>query len=321
MVSADGERGQLILIGAILVATTILGSIVLLNSIHESPAINTQQDAQSLSEAQRTVDQLQSGLERAFLVNTSMGDVNESLPYANKTEFDALAEAEYAPEVLNLSTTEAATVVNVTLVDQEIGGIARQNKTIAGFQPYPAQSGEETLIDDAEGIPRLHLLVNNTPSSGSVTVWINETTPPPPTPANVSLKINDTTVETGGPGSSWSCDVDGDTRPIEIDFVDGVGEVRTGETYCGNLEFGTLSTGPREVNFDGAADFRGTYTITAVEPDTINDLSGPGDDFRWARGDSGLGSYYIVNPIFEIEYLTPNVEYSVTYAPYNSTAP
>ena len=310
MVTSGDDRGQLILIGALLVAATILGSIVLLNTIHESPEVSTQQDSQSLVETERTVDQVKAGLERAFLVNTSMDEQGEALPYVNGSGgFETLA-AEYVSGYLNLSTTDTAGVVDVTLVGNQTGGIARQNRTIAGFEEYP--SGELTLIEGAKAVPRFHLVVNETQLS-PFTVWINETTVSPLD--NVSLSVNDSTVENGGSFDPWTCDVSGDTRPIEIDFVDGVGEVRTGETYCGDLEFGKSLVPEVNVTFENGNKVNGTYTITAVDPVSIESFSEP---YRWNRVS---GTTYIVNPIFEIEYLTPNVEYSATYAPYNRTAP
>ena len=315
MVTSGDDRGQLILIGALLVAATILGSIVLLNTIHESPEVSTQQDSQSLVETERTVDQVKAGLERAFLVNTSMDEQGEALPYVNGSGgFETLA-TEYVSGYLNLSTTDTAGVVNATLVGNQTGGIARQNRTDTGeYKKYNETGDPVTIIQNAETIPRLHLLVNET-SASSFTLWINQTDiPPSGTPLNASLEISDNTVEKGGsaPGS-WACDLPGNSL-IEIDFIDGVGEVRTGETYCGDLEFGAFDPARYNVTFENGNRVNGTYTITAVDPVSIESFSEP---YRWNR----VSGTTVVNPIFEIEYLTPNVEYSATYAPYNRTAP
>jgi hypothetical protein len=316
MVTPDGERGQLILVGALLVAATILGSIALLNSIHESPGVNTQQDAQSLAETERTIDQVQTGLERAFLVNTSMDEVNESLPYVEADGgYRTLVEEEYVREYLNLSTTETAGVLNVTVVGEQTGGIARQNTTVRGFEDYNGTSDPVTVVQDAEAIPRLYLYVNST-SPANFTVWLNETLPRPPSDPldNVSLEISDSGVSKTGSFDTWTCDLSGDDTPIEIDFVGGVGEVRTSETYCGDLEFGTPLVPAYNVTFEGGDNADGTYVITAVGPAAIADLPG---DFRWRRVSGGTD--YVVNPIFEIEYRTPNVAYNTTYGLYNGT--
>jgi len=313
MVTGAGERGQLILIGAVLVAVTILGSIALLNAVHESPEINTQQDTRSAVETQRTVDQVTAGLERAFLVDTSMDDVDEPLPYAEQGGGFATLVEEYVTAYLNLSTTDAAGGVDVTLVGEQVGGIARQNQSVAGFEEYP--SGTTTLIQGADAIPRLSLFVNWTSAPSDFTVRISETA----SPDSVRLEISDSGVAKFGPaGPGWTCDLSGDDTPIEIEFVNGVGEVRTAETYCGGLEFGT-SLGPEyDVELVDGTDARGTYTITAVEP---ADITGFPADYRWNRTSSAGPTDYIVNPVFEIEYRTPNIAYNATYGLYNRTAP
>lgn len=316
MVTAGDERGQLILIGALLVAATILGSIVLLNTIHESPQVSTQQDSQSLVETERTVDQVQTGLERAFLTNTSMDERGEALPYAEKSGgFGTLVEDEYVTEYLNLSTTDTAGVVDVTLVGNQTGGIARQNRTIAGFQPYP--SGE--ILADAEAIPRLHLLVNET-SASSFTVWINETSGTPPNEMRMEINGSGVFKRGSNPDTHWTCDLSGDNSQLEIDFINGVGEVRTDEVYCGDLTFGESLSPDYTIEFKNGNKVDGEFTITGVGSSVsspVPALDADPTDGRWFK----QGSDIVVNPIFEIEYLTPNVTYNATYAPYNRTAP
>jgi hypothetical protein len=308
MVTPDGERGQLILVGALLVAATILGSIALLNSIHESPGVNTQQDAQSLAETERTIDQVQTGLERAFLINTSMDEVNESLPYVEADGgYRTLVEEEYVREYLNLSTTETAGVLNVTVVGNQTGGIARQNTTVAGFEDYP--SGTVDLIDEAEALPRFSLFLNETSPGSPFIVELTEITSPVD---SVRLEINESGVYNTGSFATWTCDLSGDDTAIEVDFVNGEGEVRTDETYCGDLEFGASLVPPYNVEFRDGSKVKGTYTITAVDP---TDIADPPGDFRWSRA----GPNYVVNPIFGIEYRTPNVAYNTTYGLYNGT--
>ena len=309
MVTPDGERGQLILVGALLVAATILGSIALLNSIHESPDVNTKQDAQSLAETERTIDQVQTGLERAFLVNTSMDEVNESLPYVEDGGgYRTLVEEAYVREYLNLSTTETAGVLDVTVVGEQTGGIARQNTTVAGFEDYP--SGPVDVVEGAAAVPRFYLLVNDTSPSPFI-IRISETG----TPSNsMQLEISDSEVAAKrGSGTDWTCDLSGDDSTIEIDFVNGEGEVRTDETYCGNLNFGPPLDPDYTIQFQDGGNADGTYTITAVDPTNVEDF--PGVPYRWSRA----GPNYVVNPIFGIEYRTPNVAYNTTYGLYNGT--
>jgi len=222
------------------------------------------------------------------------------LPYADDDEFDALAEAEYAPEALNLSTTEAATVVNVTLVDEQLGGIARQNTTVAGFQEYP--TGD--IIQNAESLPYMYLRVNETGLGGSTfTVTVDNGT-----------DTQEIQIDSGDVSGTVDCDFSG-AKLLEIEFINGTGSISTDQTYCGALEFANLTSGV-DVIFDNGDDARGELTITAIGSPGSDFDSDPSDG-RWFE----QGPNIIVNPIFEIEYLTPNVEYNATYAPYSRGAP
>ncbi|PSQ36350.1 hypothetical protein BRD08_05055, partial [Halobacteriales archaeon SW_10_66_29] len=105
MVNGD-DRGQLLLLAALIVAATILGSIALLNSIHESPEIATQQDSRSLQETEWVTDQTGTNLERLFRYVTSVEDADIPLPYAEKPAFED-AVKDYDEQFLNLSTVSS----------------------------------------------------------------------------------------------------------------------------------------------------------------------------------------------------------------------
>jgi len=299
VVTDGGERGQLILIGSLLIATTIVGSIVLLNSIHESPQVYTERDTRSLEEAERTVLQVRADLQRAFLVNTSTDEVGEPLPYARDSAFDGVVE-EYERQYVNLSTTDTSGIVRIERVGGRTGGIARQNQSDIGYEPYPNGA---PIVQGADEIPRLSLLVNDT-SVTPFTVRIAESMGPD----SVSLDISDSGVQKTG-GTPWTCDLSGDDGPIEIDFTKGVGEVRTPETYCGDLAFGTSLSPELDVRIIDGDEGDGTYTITAVDPSAVYD---PPESYRWGKDSGG----YLVDPEFEIEYWDPNVAYNATFTLY-----
>jgi hypothetical protein len=302
MVRSGRERGQLILIGALLVAATILASITLLNAVHESPKINTQQDSQSLVEAERTVDQTKANLEGSFLANTSSEQTGEQLPYARASTFGALV-GEYNDQYTNISTTEAAGIVDITFdgAASNTGGIARQNRSIAGYLNYP----DGDIVQDADAIPKLYLFVNETsPPGSSFRIELAGAS------GTVQMEIDD-----NGVSGDVTCSVSGGS--LEIDFENGVGEIRTDETYCGEREFGASLSPPITVSFSDGSNADGTFTITGVDP-SGSDISGnPGDDNRWF--DNPTAAPYIVDPAFEIEYDTPNVAYNATFSLYNTT--
>jgi hypothetical protein len=304
MVRSGRERGQLILIGALLVAATILASITLLNAVHESPKINTQQDSQSLVEAERTVDQTKANLEGSFLANTSVDEVGEKLPYANES-FNGLVE-EYNNQSTNISTTEAAGIVNVMFNDAESarGAVAWQNESISGFEKLPG-SGGTTILAGADRLPRLSMLVNSTDTSTTDSFKIEVDTE--------TLRIyGDRVTRNGNP----ICDRDSAENAVELDFVNGTGAVITDAEYCGDIDLAPASSSLTVV-FDNQNNADGTFVVSG-ENAAIGAFSP--DDNRGTRVDAGPGPGTIfVDPAFEIEYDTPNVAYNATFSLYNTT--
>lgn len=302
MVRPDRERGQLILIGALLVAATILASITLLNAVHESPEINTQQDSQSLVETDRTVDQTKANLEGSFLANTSVDEVGEKLPYANGS-FDGLVE-EYNNQSTNISTTEAAGLVNVTLNDAEsaTGAVAWQNESITGFEELPGDPSSTTILTGAERLPRLSMLVNSTDSSGSFTITVNGET----------LSVDDDSVELNG---NDICDRNSEENAVELEFVNGTGAVITDEEYCGDIDLSAAASPTLTVVFENNNAADGTFVVSG-ENAGIGTFSP--DDNRGTRDTAGPDTIF-VDPAFDIEYFTPNVAYNATFSLYDTT--
>jgi hypothetical protein len=293
------DRGQLILVGAILVAVTILGSITLLNAVHESPQITTQQDTQSLLEAEWTITQVRDDLERLFLYNNS---VNETapIPYAHGDAFGGIVDA-YSSQYATLSTTDSAGIVLVEFDESGslTGGIARQNRTqFGGYLGYPTG----TIIENATTIPSLSLYVNETGSGSEFRVRIEGDGG-----MDKSIQINNS-----GVSRAVNCDFT-DPEAIEIEFRNGTGEIRAGDTYCEDRTFGTGLSPPLNVTIENGNDANGTYAISGSGSGVSTSVSN--NPNRWFRS----GSDYVVNPKFEVEYRSPDVSYSSTFALYNTT--
>lgn len=296
------DRGQLILVGAVLVAVTILGSITLLNAIHESPQIATQQDTQSLLETEWTLEQVRDDLEALFLYNGSANRTGP-VPYARGGEFGGIVDA-YNRQYATLAATDAAgvTLIEFNRSGSLTGGIARQNRTqFGGYPSYPANT--TTIVGNAETIPSLSLYVNETDASG-FRVQIESVA----TANDSVINITDSGVTVAGEPCPLS-----DPEAIEVAFRNGTGEVSAGDTYCENREFGTDLLPPLNVTFENVdSSDRGIYAITGSGNVTS---SVPNSSDRWFRE----GTDYVVNPKFEIEYRSPDVTYSSTLALYNTT--
>ena len=315
---SDG-RGQLVVIAALFVAVTVVGSVVLLNSIHESPEVRTEQDTGSLTDAEWQARSVQDDLQRLFRVNTSVAEAGDPLPYASNDTFDAAIDT-YGDRYTNLSTTDSPAVVDVELAGGRTGGVARQNETATGYDQFNGTDDPVTVVDDADAIPRLELFVIEAgrTASRNFTVRIEETSGP----NDATVTVTDSTVEVdpdGGPPQpcSWT------HTPLTVDLVNGTGAVSTNETYCGVRGAWQSLSPPLSVVFENGTDARGIFTVTGVDPDAGGtDLSGsPGADNRWYSETTASGDDYLVDPVFRVEYRSPNVAYNATYRPYNGTQP
>jgi len=319
------DRAQLILVGSVLIAVTIVSSVVLLNSIHESPGVYTERDTRSAVEAASATGQLKDGLERAFLVNSSVDSYAEPLPYAEGDNFGALV-AEYASRYSNVTTVSSVGVVDVTLIGMERGALARQNATLVGsdyrdttfgdaevghgpasYREYP----DDTVIEDAEKIPRLSLYVNETSPSPAELELLGSGG------STVSMEISDSGVDIVRGGTTVSDCALSDFQGIEIDVVDGVGAVSTGQDYCGNLTFGATLTPPLDVEFSDGDEAKGTYAISGVDA-----VAGGADTSVPHRRFIDCGTpNCVVNPVFAVEYTDPDIQFNSTVGLYNRSRP
>jgi hypothetical protein len=291
------DRGQLILVGAILVAVTILGSITLLNAVHESPQIATQQDTQSLLETEWTVTQVRDDLEELFLHNSSVNET-EPVPYARRDAFGGIVDA-YSRQYANLSTADAAGIVLVEFDESGslTGGVAGQNRTQFGdYLGYPVDGSNPN-----GRIPSLSLYVNDTIGS-DFTIRMEGAT-----------SDEEITVENSGVTGAVNCGLSGSQEAIEIEFRNGTGEIRAGDTYCEDRTFGTTLSPPLAVEFENGNDAEGTYAISGSGSGVSTSVP-PGSN-RWFRS----GPDIVVNPKFQVEYRSPDVSYRSTFALYNGT--
>jgi len=321
----DDDRGQLILIGALLVAATILGSITLLNTIHESPEVKTQQDGQSLDQTERKVTEIQADLTRLFRHSVSVNETGQPLPYANDTLGDTV-EA-YNRQSVNLSSFTTAGLVNITYVRGIEGGIVAQNRTGDEYRAFPDERRPTPVLNNSETIPRLSLVVNET----SPSFTINLSAPTLTGTQEIGLEFDrnpsgpDEIVKSntdGSPSPEWTCsgfDFTSDGT-LRIEFIDGRGAMYTEDTYCGEKPFGRGLNSPITVEFKNSGSDRanGTFVISGTNSSAPGVQSGiTQDDNRFFRGTGGTVT--VVNPVFRLEYQTPNVSYNSTFALYNTT--
>lgn len=283
----SGERGQLLLVGAILIATVVLSSVVLLNSVHDSPTVQTQQDTRSVEGIDRTIGELTSDLDRLFVANTS--NTTAAGPYANASDLTQLVAA-YERTRLNLSTTDRAMVLSVTV---NTTGDAVGTTAIAETPTVINATGYN--LTNATDLPRLS--VNASEFDGDE---LNVTV------ANATASQMITLNESGASGAVSCPDGTGSSFSfVRVDFIDGVGTVQTNETTCTRESFGTELTGPLNVTIESTA---GTVNATFAVTGTGSAVSASAPT---------TASDVVVNPLVELRYVTPEVTYERTVRLYD----
>lgn len=319
MVNGD-DRGQLLLLAALIVAATILGSIALLNSIHESPEIATQQDSRSLQETEWVTDQTGTNLERLFRYVTSVEDADIPLPYAEKPAFEDTVK-DYDEQFLNLSTVSSAGLVNVSYNDSasRTGGIAHGDIRHPEATTDPGES-PKWLVPAADAVPRLRLNVTQGISGSPqdyLSVKFNQSKSGPTAELNITGDTGDPGtatvkfVDTGGT-QLWTCEIDEGTNTLTVDIRAGSAVVQTDtDKFCERAPVTIPDSA--WIRIVASTDPEGNFTITGVNAGGASILSPPNvDESAWYRE----GNDILVDPVFEIVYESPEVSYEGEYTLY-----
>jgi len=305
-VSSD-DRGQLLLITALVVAVTILGSVTLLNSIHESPGTATEQDSRSLEEAERAASQSQTNLERLFRYTTSADEADKPLPYADESDLEDAVD-EYNEQLLNVSTLRSAGIVDITYNDSApLGGIATGQIGEATNSP----GSFDWLIQRAKEVPRIDLNITTPPTSYFL-VEFNESSSAV-RELNITRDSSDIVVtfdDPSSPPSVWECDV-GDPSSIDqiqIDVRADTAIIQTEDSYCERSV--NLPAGQVDIRFVDPDSVEGDFAVTGTDPNGSDLLpSSPGDEVWYKDG-------VVVDPAFDIVYASPEVSYEAWYRLY-----
>lgn len=288
MSTRGDDRGQLLLVAAIVVATAVLGGVVLLNTVHSSPDLSAQTDAQSITDTERTAQQMQSNLRGLFMAS-GFDETGARLPYANTTgSFEDAVDA-YSVEYTRLISTNQSAVATVAYNGSESidGAVAYDNQSSADF----VDNGHEFVITDADELPRLQLRLDDV--SDPLTVEINGTSSTP----DIAF-----TASNSGVSGDIQCS-NADTTPVEIDLVHGVGEVTGDGAYCAvAVDESDWDLNEYNVRFDYGTGTNGSYAVSGSGA-TAADCADPCE--------TG-----IVNPVFDLTYQNPNAAYSSTFTLY-----
>ena len=282
------ERGQLVLIAAVLVATAVLGTVVLLNAVHTTPSVSAQGDAQSVTDAERVAEQVRDGVHELFLASGADGPT-ERLPYVNDTAAFGSAVGNYSQAYTGLAATNTSAIVSVEYLEGEsTSGNLTHQKIGEEDDGGAITNGDATILEDVDTMPRFY---------ANVTREIDE---------DVTVALGGTDIEFDETGGNVSVTVDGESYGsfggyAAVELWRGSGEIRGADGYNGSVAVDSI---------DGDIDVSdGNQTGWAFEISADGDCGGDIDGSHCQRAED-------VDPTFELTYRDPSVSYDSEFTLY-----
>jgi hypothetical protein len=301
----ERDRGQLILVGAILIALTIVASAVLLNSVYSSADVQSQQDRQALDRTNQVVGQIQDNLYEMFVANGSQPVTDGQTRFvdsANISKFGSLVET-YERQYLNLSTRERSTFVNVTFNESGSvkGSLVYQNETesLENFEPHDGNPA----IDIAYLYINITELESGTNNDISISGLSNDITLDPTTAPDVEIRVDGET--------KCANTVVSEDEPVEIELVRGIGELRTADCSPASIDISNQLEG-EDGNIQFNEDFEGQTTVLFTGPANPVNLG--------ASASRGIETGALIAPKFKITYQDSQVYYEGNVTLYGDTS-
>ena len=298
-------KGQMILIMAVTFAVTVLATVILLNTLHASADVNTQAQASSLDDIERTQTQVAADMERLFLVHTSMNRTGEALPYADNSgpddRFDNVVR-NYSDLNAAVTGAESGAVVTVTYADRSQEGLlVHQNDSTRNFTNQ-GDASDVTVLSDAEGLPRFSMNVTSYDSNnGTFRVVVD----------------GDNRLTISGDGVESSGVVCEPPYPIQVEATAGVGIVSNQSEVCGTFDLEPPEESSFDVEFENGDAVTGNFTISGANP-TGSAFESNTEDWQQVYGDD---DEVIVNPAFRMEYTDSSITHTANFSLYNETSP
>ena len=241
----DRSRGQLLLVGAIVIATVVLASVVLLNTVHSSPSISAEVDAESLENVERASGEIEANLGQLFLTTAATATADDRLPYVNTSAFETVVDA-YETEYNGIVASDRAFVIDVDYLS---------NESQPGAVAYNRSVFADGAIDTS-----VNRTVVGSASGGSISVGTGPLFP--------VVSLTATGVDLGPGSPSGVSLVFGPSQTDRLNVTDNVSFDDTDPNNGFDCGFGTIDDATVSVEFSA-----GTGTVTVTEP--RNDSSSP----------------------------------------------
>lgn len=240
----DRSRGQLLLVGAVVIATVVLASVVLLNTVHSSPSISAEADTESLENVERASGEIKANLGQLFLTTAATATADDRLPYVNTSAFETVVDV-YETEYNGIVASDRAFVVDVDY---------RANESRPGAVAYNRSVFPDGAIDTS-----VNGTVLGSAPGGSISVGTGPLFP--------VVSLTATGVDLGSP-RGVSLVFDNTSQTDRLNVTDGVSFDDTDPNNGFDCGFGTIDDATVSVEFSA-----GTGTVTVTEP--RNDSSSP----------------------------------------------
>jgi hypothetical protein len=307
------ERAQLLLVTAVLVALAIVGSVTLLNSIYSAGAVQSSAVAGDAVAIEQTHDELQVSLADLFV---RVGDG----PVLNGTgrvdDFRENVSERLLPLYYRSIAKDSGAAVSVTFNRSRSTtgtGIVQRNDTT--FVRPTDSAADWTLARNLDGIVRLRMEIDPDPGRQLSLSAANATTGD-----RWWLNVSDDAVRVDpADGTTRTvCTLSGvdDAATTHVDVVRTAGTVtvRTDrDVPCGRFELAPGVDSPFALGFVDGAAATGNYTVTHTGGPARSGWSGAA-----GQPDEVTG---IVDPAFDVTYVSSDTSYSAQFTLYNRTEP
>jgi len=298
------DRGQLILIAAVLIATTILGSVVLLNSIHASADTNAYKEGQSLDQTNRVTEQVKKDLRALYLAEVQAdgqpaGFITDTVAFNNTVK-------NYSRQYTNLTSISSSSILWVEYnndTSSTNGLVLRQNGTDNFVsEDGTARNNPWYPIRNADDVPYIFFNITKVDPPGNGQQWkmivrdgdgnggeleVNKVA------SGVEVTVN----------NQFVCNSDSNpiSTPFEIEITEGFGIIQTEERTCAAFELATFDI--EEIEFEEPKGAQGNYTIIPIGNIDASDSEMNQGSEQQIHDD------VIVNPGFRIRYEDPSGNY------------
>jgi hypothetical protein len=304
------DRAQLLLIASVLIALTIVASVVLLNAVYTPQTLRTGTVNTEATELRDTQHELRNEL-REYLNRVGIQEASankpDPLPYAPDGVSVAADMRNISALYGNLVSARSGATLRIVKTGETVGDVVFQNKSTRTLTDGSGNSSWQ-VFSGVSSMPRVRLNLSDI-SGNNTSVVINGTT----TSEQWTLNISEDAVAVNGRDQ---CGIaTGDTvEAVRVDLVDGQGtpvvelDGQSGQEYCTNLTMAAGVTAPYNVSIDGGDSATGRYVMTA---DGSALTTTPTSDGPYSRTDK------TINLDFRLVYVTTDITYASQFSLYS----